>query len=309
MSKGTEEIAAALEEAIAGDVETSTTLDATETTASVEKGTKSKTGDKGPIPYERFAEIVQEKNTFKEQLTALEAEKNELSKSLQQAMNTVSAAQSDIDTLNRVRAASRASDDRVVQAVDLLDKYLKGELEEIAEDPTLTTDEVSKKTQDLLKRTQQNLNEQHADLRADLIVQRADALADKWLGALPDAYGQVDRDILGDLWANSVDWDAIENNPDILDQELASKFQAAIDRYGVPRGALLNPDDVEFVEETTTPEPPTPEEELRELIGNKDYSLFKTVKTPTGKETLRPAVGDDEFAADMAKALKLANRR
>lgn len=311
MSKGTEEIAAALEEAIAGDVETSTTEDATETTASAEKETQSaptSKGDKGPIPYERFAEVVSEKNSFKEQLTALEAEKTELSRSLQQAMDTVTNAQGDIDTLNRVRAAARASDSRVTDAVDLLDKYLKGELEEIVEDDTLSPDEVSKKTQDLLKKTQDSLNENVSDIRADIIVQRADALADKWLGALPEAYSQADRDVLGDLWANSVDWNSIEENPDTLDQELAGKFQAAIDRYGVPRGALLNPDDVEFVEETTTPEPPTPEQELAELIGDRDFSAFKTVKSATGKETLQPAVGDDEFAAAMAKALKLGNK-
>lgn len=314
MGQSTEEMTAQLEEAIAGDVETSTTgEEATETASqATEKeasATEFKSSDKskGPIPYERFAEVIGEKNTLKEQLEALESEKDELSTSLRQATELATRSREDLDVLNRIREAINAEDPRVVDSVTTLDKYLKGELEAIEEESS-SPEEANERTRDLLKRTREDIEDRHADLKADLILQKADSVAEKWLEALPDEYNQQDREFVAELWTNRVDWDKVEDNPELLESELAETFQEAITRYGTPRGALLSPDDVEFVEETEAPEPPSPEQELSELLSSKNWSELKTVKTPAGKEVPTPVVGDDEFSREMAKALKIGNQ-
>jgi hypothetical protein len=95
----------------------------------------------------------------------------------------------------------------------------------------------------------------------------------------------------------------VERNPNQLDAILAESFQEAVNIFGSPRGKLINPDDVEFVNETTT-ESVDPVEELSALLRDKQYGGMKTVKTHGGKEVSMPSVSDDEFATDMAKFLK-----
>lgn len=298
MAKGTEEVAAALEKAIADvDVVTSTTgEEATETAP------EGKT-QKRVIPYERFAEVIAQKNTLQEQIKAIESEKSEVQSSVKQLTDVLTKAQSDVQTLNNIKNMLHSDNPKAVEAVKIVDAYLKGELEEIVEDETLEPDQAVQQAKALLAKTKDELENQTQDIRADLIIQRADTLADKWLGALPQEYNEKDREIVAKLWTQMVDWETIEGNPSALDGELAQRFQEAIDTYGVPRGALLDPNQVEFVEEDKTPAVSTPEEELRALVATHSGKFSAWNADKKG-----PELSDEDFSRLLANAAKIANR-
>ena len=290
-----------LEEMLAGK---ETEASAVETSEAKEetRETKGKAPAKGPIPYERFQEVVGQKNTLAEELEAIKASSSDDRNALTKLAAMLEEKEKDTSLLNDIRAL--ALDPKYRDALELIDKGLKGVEEEVETGKT-TPEKATVETQKLIAK-QEAIEDSIADQKAELIIQRADMLADKWLEALPEEYTDADRKVIANLWTNGVDWDQVEQSPNQLDAILAKSFQESIDTFGIPRGKLINPDDVEFVEEKIT-EAVDPVVELTALLKDKQYGALKSVKTHGDKEIFMPSVSDDEFASDMAKFLK--NRR
>lgn len=294
---GSEDPASKLEEMLAGKETESSAVETSGEKETTEA--KGKATGKGAIPYERFQEVVGQRNEYAEKVKAVEAQSHEDRTSLTKLAAMLEEKEKDTSLLNDIRAL--AIDPKYRDALELIDKGLRGVEEEVEAGET-TPEKASVETRKLIAK-QEAIEDSIADQRAELIIQRADLLADKWLDSLPEEYTDADRKVIANLWTNSVDWNNVENNPNQLDSILAETFQESINTFGVPRGKLIDPDDVEFVEETTD-EAVDPMEQLSTLFKDKQYGAMKTVKTHGGKEISMPAVSDDDFASDMAKFLK-----
>lgn len=295
---GTEEtgadIVADLDAAI-DDTEDSPTSETGEQETAGSPESKGKT-----IPYSRFKEVIDTKNTLQQELDALQDRYDEQSGSLGKLTQMLEEAKHNTDLIREIQ--SYQSDPKMLPHLEAIDKRLRGIADEIEETGEVDDEKLNQASK-LVRKQQETLDQKFADQQSDLLTQRADMIADKWLEALPEEYSEEDRKIISKLWAGEVNWYDIEANPDSLQGVLKESFQTVIDEYGTPRGQLVNPEDPDSYEiEIEEPEVKSPEEELMEAIGRKNYSSVKSTEGKGGLFT--PEISDDEFADDMAKVLR-----
>jgi hypothetical protein len=298
---------AALNQAAEG--EQTTTQEAEAHTAEAQEQTTSKEQSK-TVPYERFQEVVGQKNELRSQLENVIGEKDEAVQTSNQLSKLIDEYKSSDEIVKELRGL--ADDEKYGPMVHALHNKIMGIEEEIteelkAEGKDVTDPEVKK----FIKQQSEKVTEELEDTKAEILAAKADTLAEKWLNQLPDEYNEQDREVVALLWNQAVNWDAVGDNPDNLDAEMAKGLQETLDRYGTPRGSLLSKDEVEFVDEEKEAEQAaqhTPEAQLQALLDGKNYSGFKSVQR--GDKTVDvPEVSDDEFQADFARAMKLLNSR
>ncbi len=300
---GTEGLEAALEEAATGEAEAATAeteeeLDTEQTDVSSEgEGKKGQT-----VPYSRFKEVNDKFKSTAEEYSQLEGRLTESNQSVAKLTELLESAKADSDVINDIRAL--ALDPKHASHVEYINNVLLG-IEQKEEEGEITSEEADKRSRTLLEQNQEALADELAEARADGIIARADAIADKWLEGLPEEYTEKDREVIAHLWTDAIDWDAVEEDPSSLEETLHTSFQEVIDLYDTPRGALVAPS--ETTEEETETEEVDPERELEELISGTEWAGMSTVKTPTGKEVLTPDISDDEFKDAMATVLKVRN--
>lgn len=292
-------LATALDEA-AADPGTTTGKE----TATADKGSETAARgtskpDKGEwIPKARFDEVIGQKNEYHEHLLALEAEVREAHESLRQSTALLAEREQDTKVMNELRRI--ANDPKARPLLEKLEKMIEGvedEIEETKGKPSADQTQLL----EALKQTRDELTDELADQRADIILSKADTIAERYLAALPDEYTDADKRVISHLWTPRVDWEAIEENPDVMPQALVSSLEEVLDLYGEPKGIATT-----TVKEPVRETGPTPEQELAALV-NKDYGAFKEVKGESGKTSRVAAVSDDDFAADLARAMKIAN--
>jgi DNA repair exonuclease SbcCD ATPase subunit len=297
-----EDIAASLEEAIAGETETPA-VETIETEA-VETAETEVTGKAKAIPYSRFKEVVGQKNEVQSQLNELQTQYNDVHTSLSRMTNMLDEAKGDSELVRDIRAL--ASDPEMLPHLEALDAKLKGEELPTAEETGDPEQDALNKAKRVLEAKQAQLEEQISTQAEDILAQRADAIADKWLEALPSEYNEQDREVVSKLWANAVDWDDVKANPSGLDDYLAKTFQETIEVFGTPRGSLINPADPDSYEiEIDSPQEVTPEQEIAQIVSGREYAA--TTKSDTG--AVSADVSDSDFAADLAKIMKINNAR
>jgi len=302
---GAEEMLAELENAAGEKPESAPGKTETTKTPGKEKGDDW-------IPKARFNEVIQARNERDQQITELNAKVKESDATLARLTKMLEGSQTAVQTLNDLR--NLANDPKHRPHVEYLHRVLTGEEveEELPADATPQQKE-DRRIQELT-RAQEQLQASIVDQRADQIIARADLLADKWLEALPDEYTAEDRNAVAHLWTSRVDWNSIEGNPSGLEKFLADSFQDTLNIYGVPRGYMFTQ---EQVEELKKQQPAgeaakvlSPEEELGQLFASKNYSGFKGSgkKNSAGAEIMLPEVSEDDFAADLARVMKIANK-
>jgi len=302
---GAEDITANLDAAINEETteesptsETGTGGESTEATEASSPESKGKT-----IPYTRFKEVNDAKNELRDELAALQEKFEEQSTSVTQMTQMLNEAKENSDLLKEIQALQ--TDPNMLPHLEAIDKKLRGVEEVLEQTDGEGKDNTRAELNKLLQSQRDQLEQQQADLQSDILVQKADIIAEKWLEALPEEYTEQDKEIISTLWAQSVDWDKVSASPDSLSDHLKETFQSSIDKFGVPRGGLIDPNDPDSYEiETQQPETPSPEEELLEAIGKKNYGGFKEVDQG-GRKSVQAEVSDDEFAADMAKAIRV----
>lgn len=298
------ESAAEILEKLAADSAASDTADDVQETSSEEAvvaeeeevSEEPKKGRKGKyVPYDRFKEVVEDKNQYKKQLEILAQREQELQANLQNV-------EQELSVLERIRQA--AFDDKVGKHVIALDKWLKGEpiddAVEAAEREIEENEEgLSKKEIDALKnqvgKKVEDLENQLLEQRAEVILQKANSIGTKMLESLDDSYTEEDVKTISELWTPRIDWDAIEENPEILEKELNKSFREVLELYGTPRGALIK--NVASNIKETMPQSSESEdpEQFLEKVSNVDWGKLKDGK---------PVVSDSEFSKVMAEVLR-----
>ena len=259
------------------------------------------------IPQSRFNEINEAlKETRLESLEARDQLAETQDKLLRMA-ELLEAKEVDVQTLNEIKGY--VNDPEMKDHVLAIDQKLKGieAIQELENAGDLTPEDAVDLTQDLLDEAREELRDTQADVQADQLIARADVISERLLQALPEEYNVDDVSVINDLFHEKVDWDAAVAHPDELSDILTQGFQETIDRYGMPRGALFDAEEVDVL----APEVPaedlqTPEEELRELM-ELPWGDTKEVEGPTGKVTVEPEMSNDDFNTVLAQAIRLAH--
>lgn len=302
MANGSEGIAAALAEAASEETAESTAAEVENEVVEAQEETETTEKKGNFVPKSRLDEVIGQRNDLKQQLDDLSSKHEETQSSLTKLTQMFEGVKADADIINDIRAL--AKDPRYKDQVEAIDRALRG-VEEEVEKGDLTEEEAAQKTSQILERKQGQLEEQIQSQQLKILTNEADAIAEKWLEQLPEQYTDADRKSIAHLWTALTDFDVIEENPDGLVDFLKESFQQAIDVFGTPRGALVDPNDLEEVKETEVePEAPDPDELLAKLLEGKNYGGILTDKN-SGK--ISPEVSDEDFTRDLSLAMKIRN--
>ncbi len=301
---GTDEVAANLEAALVGESEessTSKTESKTATETVVETATDKTAGkDENRIPQSRLNEVIETRNAAQTALSERDLELAESNKALATMTELLESKTADSETLEAIKGYIH--DPELKEHVEAIDRALRG-VEVEVEQGDITPEQAADKNKVLIDQIRSETQDALADQAAEALIGRADIAADKLLGELPKEYTDQDRSIIGDLWADKVDWESAAQNPDNLQEILHTSFQEVIDRFGAPRGGVIQ--GTEDSETETVALAPTPEQELATLM-EKDYGAVTEGKSASGKATFNPDVSDADFTKAMADAMRIA---
>ncbi|KKN92400.1 hypothetical protein LCGC14_0208910 [marine sediment metagenome] len=297
-----DEVAAKLQRALEGSSTPETELKTPTKEAEVEKDT-----EENRVPQSRFNEINESLKTAK--LEASEA-RDQLATSQDELVKMVQlqeAKDTDVATLNEIK--SFINDPEMKDHVIAIDQKLRG-IEAIKEEVDAgetTPEDAVRQTRDLLEEAREELRDTQDDVKADQLIAKVDVTVKELLNALPEEYNAEDLGVINDLFHEKVNWDALIETPGNLSEILTEGFQATIDRYGMPRGALFNAEEVEVLTPEAAEPIQTPVEELADLMALPWGGLKETeVK---GKTVVVPEMDDDDFNAVLSQTLKLAHEK
>jgi hypothetical protein len=289
-----------VEERLALAAESSTTETVIEETTEEAEGRGT---EDNRVPYKRFSEV---NTNLKEARAAQEVTQTQLAESQEKLVRMaelLEAKDDDVRTLNDIK--SFVNDPLMKDHVMAIDAKLRG-VEAEVEAGEIEPDEALTRAQELLEETREEVADTQADIQADALIQRSDIIAEQLLNALPREYNEQDRAVINDLFTDKVDWDEAVANPEHLSEILTQGFQATIDRYGVPRGALFTGNEVEELipDEGTNL---TPEQELEQEMGL-DWGATKEIEVNGVMKTVAE-MSDEEFNAVQAKIIRVSHGR
>jgi hypothetical protein len=268
------------------------------TSASNTKATKGADSNekKDPVPYDRFSEVIADKNKALDQVKSLETKMQSAVEREDKLRSRLGELEQEHTILDAIR--NLAKDERYADAVNRIDKALQGIEEEVKDAKEAKDDKAIEKAELKFTKKQEELETLVLNQRTDILWDKAHQYASSLLSALPQEYTDVDKNRLSKMWSPLVNWDAIdEKGAEAIPEYLKSSFVELIKEYGTPQGAVaqrakdeISKDLPEEVRGTRTPEA------VAKSIIDKEWS-----KTD---DKGKPVISDDEFTADMAKLLR-----
>lgn len=256
------------------------------------------------IPYDRFQEVVADKNNALRTIEKLQATLDNATKEHGLALQMLQQKEGDAKLVAEIRRL--AENPKYRPFVEKLDKAIKGlDTDEDATAPR--TGEAPK--EDLTVRVQQEiakakaeLQDQIADTQADALLSRADAIAREYMSSLPPEYTEDDKRVISRLVIDQIDWDRIEADPTNITQYVAKGFQQAINLNGTPRGIVAqNSNQAGYYQ-------PADEVDHLNTLLQADWGKTKAVDRG-GKTIMEPIVGEADFTKALAAAMRESNRR
>jgi hypothetical protein len=299
-------------EAAASESEESSTEDAEtndETTEEVSEETddkpeKAKASEaKGKGAQDRIRELVGKSRGLEGDLDDLKGTVNERDTEIGKLVDLIEARENDSRIVQRINELH--ADPRYTDMIENLDKVVRGEdlvVETPSDDKTEEGEtKVDDKALKVLEATQEALEDRVLDQQAEILLGKADLLADRYIDELPEEYNDDDKRLLRGHLTELMDWDSIEEDPDQLPHVFADGFQSALDHYGQPKGFVpeSESDDTDGSVKSRT----ISDEELVE----QDWGKMKAVTTPDG-ETLEPSVPDSDFQEVLAEVIRRGRR-
>lgn len=323
---GTKDIAASLDSVLSrGSSTANSEVDATENLSAEEIGSeeeatqtpKGKDSKQTPLHKQpRFQEVINENKQFKQQFQTYDEELKTLRKQLAEVsernnklVDILESKEEDSAVLGRIRELSQTStDQRVISAVEILDKALKDELEEVTQDAAQkvrTGDLTKKEAQQWISQTRKELEEQIDAQKESLLVEQVNIRADEFLKALPDdRFNDEDKETISEMWARRVDWDRIKTNPKEIMDELTRSFDKTVSEYGTPKGVLVNELKSRTTQTETKKEDPEPSAE--DIVAQLQSISWNEME---GEGKNRKAkYSDADFTKQVSNLFKLKNR-
>lgn len=257
-------------------------------------GDKTKT-----VPYDRFSEVVTQKNEAIERLKTLDAQ----FKSANERETVLKSRVGQLETSSQIVEAIKelAKDERYRSHVVAIDKALQGVHEEVEQAKDKGDDKALKVAETRLQGKIDELEEMAAEQKADALWTSSNEYARNLLASLPQEYNDEDKALLSQLWSSRVDWDYIEENGrEVIPPTLQKSLAELIKSYGTPRGALVSRTKDEITK--SIPEaarPKSPEDRVKGILD------VNWAETKEGK----PVHSDEEWAKAAAEVLRATRGR
>lgn len=285
----TPEATAKAEDVVAKAVE-----DATKSDKQPPSDEKTSAKEGKTVPYDRFSEVVGQKNSALERQSALEEQFKTSAEREDTLREKLGELESEHQILDAIRTLGK--DPQYADAVGKIDRALQGIEEEVVEAETKGDTKALSDAEKRFSAKTDELEDMLASQRVDSLWDKASTYASSILDTLPEEYTDVDKDRLSNLWTPRVDWDYIEENgADTIPNALRESFAATIRDYGKPQGAVAK----EAIATATKDAPEelfqTPEARV-ESIMSKNFS--------DRDEDGKAVHSDEEFSRDMASVLK-----
>ena len=231
----------AKDEISAAEAETSEVATKSEASTDEEVGTTKEQGktseaksDKDYVPYDRFKEVIDQKNEFKEKLDHLEKVADDRSKELSQMVELLQARESESQIVNAIRALTADGNPQHRELVESLNNALQG-IEESVESGEKTPEQAAADTKAAIAETQEAMEDIASNQQAELLLMKADLLAEKYFDALPPDYSDQYKEVLSTLLTDHVNWEAIQEDPNVLSEEIPKAFEKVLHFFVEPR--------------------------------------------------------------------------
>jgi len=306
------ELKDALEQAASEEVVAEESSTEANAEAAPEEDAEDKSKPKsGKNANSRIQELVAARKKIEADFAAAQADLKKKDSELGDMLKMLQQKESDSRTIQAIKDL-HARDDKWRTTIEKLDKALKGEAVELEEEPVDAKDKAKveaaelAKVRDLLSKSQAELEEKVAEQRANLILDKVDRIVDRYMDNLPEGYGKEDRRILQETLSDHIDWNAINGAPDDVQKHVVAGLQKCITWYGRPKGEAPTAPSKDAPNGASVTQPTDPKVELDGLLKRTDYGKAKITETKEGGKRFEPAISDDQFAADLAKALRAA---
>lgn len=289
--------------------ETEETVVESKSESSSKESTPSKEAPKssGRGAQSRIQDLLSNSKELESQLTEMQSTLSARDEEIGKLVDLLQLRDNDAKIVAKINELHQ-SDPRFKDMIETLDKAIRGEevkFDEEEKNGEKPKDDPVAKAQQILKEAQGQMEESLADQQADLIFHKADLLTDKYVEGLPESYNEEDVNILRTVLVDHINWDAIEENPDSLNEVFAEGFQSALDWYGTPKGAAKTTAESEDTNTNKSTYQPVTEERLK-AYANQDWGKLKKVETPDGV-SFTPEVAEEDFAKALGAAMKHEN--
>jgi len=285
--------------------EASTDTNAAETADVVETSGKPE-GDskKGWIPQSRFNEVIGQREEFKGQYEVLQQQYSEARTELGQMIELLGKKEESSQIVDVLRTLAQHGTDEQKQALAKVDAWLQNKEPEATEEEDTETPDKGKLDVKVVKDladTKEALEQQAKDQQDNLILLEARLIAEKYFDALPEQYTDQDKGAIEKLLRENVDWDGIEENPDVLSDAMAKAFESTLEEFGTPRGSVA---EVEGSKETTTETKDSSEEQAAKPEVNWGEMKDSGMKMTDGTPILEPVQSDEDYRAALAEKMR-----
>jgi len=246
------------------------------------------------VPYDRLSQVVKKKNELSEQLKALDTQYKAATARENELRTQVGNLETDKQILDAIK--NLAQDDRYRPAVEQIDRALQGLDEDIEEAKEQGDNKAESAALKQFEAKTAELEEMLAEQRAESLLGEATGRAKEMLAALPEAYTDEDRAIIGKLWNPRVDWNGIEETgSEAIPGALNRSFAEVIKEYGTPRGALVAKTTKEIEDRIPEAKIVSDEDAVKGLL-EKDWA-----ETAEDGSTVH---SEDDFVQGMAELLR-----
>jgi len=242
------------------------------------------------IPYDRFSEVVAQKNEALERLKALETQFKSVAERESGLRERVGQLETDHQILESIKGL--AADPRYKDTVVKIDKALQGIHEDTVKAEEKGDDKAVARLEAAMQEKLAELEELNAEQNAERLWDDSGRYARELLASLPEEYTDEDKAIISQLWTPRVDWNFIEENGrDVIPATLQKSLAGLIKDYGIPRGALVNKTKQEVMKDV--PESSrTTNEAFEKDVKSKNWGEMKDGKFVQNEADFASAVGE-----------------
>ena len=236
------------------------------------------------------------------QLDGLSGKLTERDQEIAKLVDLLEIREKDSRLIERINELYESGPEEVKATIKNLNDVLTGvntQLEDVKEQAKDAKDAGDKSTlkeigrlQKELESTKSTLENQIADQSDQILLDKSDKILERVFAELGEEYTADDRRVLSKEVIDQINWEAIEENPDALEQQVLEGFTKTKEWYGTPRGALLKGDKKEV----------TPDISVDNLL-KVDWGKTKEVKGAKVAE-----YSDATFTDALAEAMRQANR-
>jgi len=242
------------------------------------------------IPYDRFSEVVAQKNEALERLKALESQFKSVAERETGLRERVGQLETDHQILESIKGL--AADPRYKDTVVKIDKALQGIHEDTVKAEEKGDDKAVAKLEAAMQAKLAELEELNAEQNAERLWDDSSRYARELLASLPEEYTDEDKAIISQLWTPRVDWNYIEENGrDVIPAALQKSLATLIKDYGTPRGALVSKTKQEVMKDVPESSRLT-NETFEKDVKSKNWGEMKEGKFVQSEADFSSAVGE-----------------